>query len=316
MWVANTGDNTVQRIDIAQHRVDPPVRVGDGPAGLALDGATLWIANSRSGSVTQLDTRTGQRIAADIRVDAGPRSLALTPTDLWVANELGQSVSRVNRATGDVVRVPVDDGPASIVIADGEPWVANASSATVSRVDPATNAAVSIALGSSPRALALSGSDVWAATAASGSEEHVGGTLVFAGPLDGSYTLDPASNYTPDILDVLRPVYDGLVAFRAVGGRASTTVVPDLATSLPTPTDGGRTYVFTLRDGIRYSTGATVVATDVARGLRRAILSDPAEATRTSSAPSSGRPAVSTIAPPPTCATCPRASTLTTPPAG
>ena len=30
-----------------------------------------------------------------------------------------------------------------------------------------------------------------------------------------------------------------------------------------------------LRDGIRYSTGATVVATDVARGLRRAILADP-----------------------------------------
>ena len=277
VWVANTGDNTVQRIDIAASTGSTRRSgSGDGPAGLALDGAILWIANSRSGSVTQLDTRTGQRIAADIRVDAGPRSLALTPTDLWVANELGQSVSRVNRSTGDVVRVPVDDGPAAVVIVDGEPWVANASSATVSRVDPATNAVVSIELGSSPRALALSGSDVWAATAASGSEEHVGGTLVFAGPLDASATLDPANNYVPDIHDVLRPVYDGLVTFRAVGGRASTTVVPDLATSLPTPTDGGRTYVFTLRDGIRYSTGATVVATDVARGLRRAVLSDPA----------------------------------------
>ncbi|MGV1008578.1 MAG: ABC transporter substrate-binding protein [Dermatophilaceae bacterium] len=277
VWVANTGDNTVQRIDIAAHRVDPPVRVGDGPAALALDGTTLWIANSRSASVTQLDTRTGQRIASDIRVDAGPRSLALTPTDLWVANELGQSVSRVNRATAEVTRVPVDDGPAAIVIVDGQPWVANASSATVSRIEPATNAVSSIDMGSSPQGLALLGSDVWVATSALGNAEHVGGTVVVEGVRDGSATLDPASNYVLDIVEMLRPVYDGLVAFRAVGGRASTTVVPDLATSLPTPTDGGRTYVFTLRDGIRYSTGATVVATDVALGLRRAILSDPAK---------------------------------------
>jgi peptide/nickel transport system substrate-binding protein len=38
--------------------------------------------------------------------------------------------------------------------------------------------------------------------------------------------------------------------------------VPDLATSLPDPTDGGRTYTFQLRSGIRYSNGRPVQATD------------------------------------------------------
>ena len=55
---------------------------------------------------------------------------------------------------------------------------------------------------------------------------------------------------------------DGLVAFDQVSGLAGAQLVPDLATSLPTPTDGGRTYTFQLRPGIRYSTGRPVQATD------------------------------------------------------
>ena len=38
--------------------------------------------------------------------------------------------------------------------------------------------------------------------------------------------------------------------------------MPDLAVSLPTPTDGGRTYTFRLRPNIRYSTGRPVRASD------------------------------------------------------
>jgi peptide/nickel transport system substrate-binding protein len=55
---------------------------------------------------------------------------------------------------------------------------------------------------------------------------------------------------------------DGLTAFNQVSGLAGTQPVPDLATSLPAPTDGGRTYTFRLRPGIRYSNGRPVRATD------------------------------------------------------
>ena len=41
--------------------------------------------------------------------------------------------------------------------------------------------------------------------------------------------------------------------------------------SVPAPTDGGRTYAFRLRRGIRYSTGAAVKASDVRRGLERVL---------------------------------------------
>ena len=41
--------------------------------------------------------------------------------------------------------------------------------------------------------------------------------------------------------------------------------------SLPAPTDGGRTYAFQLRRGLRYSTGAAVHASDFRRGLERVL---------------------------------------------
>ena len=46
-------------------------------------------------------------------------------------------------------------------------------------------------------------------------------------------------------------------------------LVPDLAVSLPTPTNGGKTYVFHLRPGIRYSTGGTVRPSDVRATFER-----------------------------------------------
>jgi peptide/nickel transport system substrate-binding protein len=52
-------------------------------------------------------------------------------------------------------------------------------------------------------------------------------------------------------------VYDAmlreLVNFRHVNGSAGTQIVPDLATSVPTPTDGGLTYTFHLKSDIKFA---------------------------------------------------------------
>ena len=51
-------------------------------------------------------------------------------------------------------------------------------------------------------------------------------------------------------------VYDAtsrnLVAFRHIPGAAGSVPVADLATSVPKPTDGGRTYTFHLKPGIKF----------------------------------------------------------------
>jgi Bacterial extracellular solute-binding proteins, family 5 Middle len=63
--------------------------------------------------------------------------------------------------------------------------------------------------------------------------------------------------------------YDALVAFDHTGGPQGLRLVPDLALALPTPSDGGRTYAFRLRAGIRYSDGRPLRAGDVRRAFER-----------------------------------------------
>jgi peptide/nickel transport system substrate-binding protein len=68
---------------------------------------------------------------------------------------------------------------------------------------------------------------------------------------------------------------DGLTAYRRVDGSGSTQLVPDLAVSLPSPTDGGKTYTFQLRRGVRYSNGQLVRPEDFRRALQRDLILGP-----------------------------------------
>jgi peptide/nickel transport system substrate-binding protein len=97
---------------------------------------------------------------------------------------------------------------------------------------------------------------------------HRGGTLV-GEATDGPDSLDPAQAGINLSQALARMMYDGLTALQKVDGAGGTTLVADLATSLPRPTDGGRTYVFQLRSGIRYATGAVLRASDVRRSFER-----------------------------------------------
>jgi peptide/nickel transport system substrate-binding protein len=65
---------------------------------------------------------------------------------------------------------------------------------------------------------------------------------------------------------------DGLTAFKRVGGSDGAQVVPDLATTIPTPTEGGRTYIFQLRRGIRYSDGQPIRPEDFRRAIERSFV--------------------------------------------
>ena len=103
---------------------------------------------------------------------------------------------------------------------------------------------------------------------------HRGSTLtVFAQEMSTAYVnLDPNDAFVADLAQIVRPVYDGLVAFRPLSGSAGNILVPDLATRIPVPTDSGRTYTFTLHKGIRYSNGSYVKASDFERSMERALV--------------------------------------------
>jgi peptide/nickel transport system substrate-binding protein len=97
---------------------------------------------------------------------------------------------------------------------------------------------------------------------------HAGGTLHLVANAAGG-TLDPQINYTLQYWQLYQASYDGLLAFQKVSGQASFQVVPDLATAMPAVTDGGKTYTFKLRPGIKFSTGQTVTTQDVVASFER-----------------------------------------------
>ncbi|AKU15656.1 ABC transporter substrate-binding protein [Luteipulveratus mongoliensis] len=48
-------------------------------------------------------------------------------------------------------------------------------------------------------------------------------------------------------------------------------VVPDLATTTGTPSDGGKTWTFTLKDGLKFSNGQPITSADIKYGIERSF---------------------------------------------
>ena len=106
------------------------------------------------------------------------------------------------------------------------------------------------------------------AGAGQGAASHRGGTLKLDAKAAGG-TLDPQVNYTLEYWQLYQATYDGLLAFKKANGTAAFTVVPDLAQNLPTPTNGGKTWVFKLRKGIKFSNGQPLTVNDVVASFQR-----------------------------------------------
>ncbi len=98
--------------------------------------------------------------------------------------------------------------------------------------------------------------------------DHRGGTLKLLAKAAGG-TLDPQVNYTLQYWQLYQATYDGLLAFTKAGGEAAFNVVPDIAEKIPTPTNGGKTWVFKIRKGIRFSNGKAVTPADVLASFQR-----------------------------------------------
>ncbi len=97
---------------------------------------------------------------------------------------------------------------------------------------------------------------------------HRGGTLRLTADA-GAGTADPQINYNSEMISLAVNVYDGLTAFAKRPGDPSNRPVADLAEALPAPEDGGLTYVFHLRPGIRFSDGRIVTVRDVVASFQR-----------------------------------------------
>lgn len=274
VWVTNALDRTLTRIDPATGRRTATIATNAVGAGIAIGGGSVWVSDEATNRVIGVDPATNT-VQSSTTVGSGPTAVAFGADSVWVVNALDETVSRVDAKTLTVrAAIPIAGGPVSITVAGGSVWVGAQFGARVVRIDPARNAVTaSIPVGNPPVALAPTPSGVWIAAQPSGLG-HRGGRLVVVG--DDSGSIDPGVG---DIYPQLaQPVYDALTA---VGSDTSSSqqIVPDLAVSLPQPTDDGKSYAFRLRSGVRYSNGEPVRAIDFRRALERLLTMDRSFAT-------------------------------------
>jgi len=266
VWVTNVDDRSVSRINPESGDVET-FDVGAAGRGVAVGGGAVWIGDSAENRVVRFDAKTNE-VTQPIGVGSGPSALAFGAGALWVANTLDGTVSRIDPESGQVrATVPVGANPSAIAASGDAVWVANEAGRTIVRLDPQSgNVAQTVRTGARPTGLTIAGSLWVTGQAAAGA--HRGGTLRFVASLDGD-PIDPAKAYGGTAWNLLSITNDGLVSFKRAGGGAGTQLVPDLATSVPSPTEGGRTYTFHLRKGIRFSNGASLKASDVRSTFER-----------------------------------------------
>jgi peptide/nickel transport system substrate-binding protein len=128
-------------------------------------------------------------------------------------------------------------------------------------------AVIAVAAGCGGSGSSSSSSSGGGSTPAAGTPQKGGTLTILASSAFG--VADPAQNYTLQEWAFLIDTHDGLVQFKRVGGTAGTQLVPDLATEIPQPTDGGKTYTFNIRKGIKFSDGTTMKPSDFVTTFER-----------------------------------------------
>ena len=276
--MANSVDRTVIRIDPVTGTAGRPISVEAGADGVAAGDGGVWVIGRSTGVLSRIDP-VARTVVGTTSVGNEPAAAAVGPDAVWVANGADGTVSKIDPSSGHVEGFfPVGKQPSGIAVAaDGHVWVANAGSETLTELDPTTGHVIrTVPIGAPPGGVALDGETAYVAARVPPSA-HRGGTLTLAvANPPGLYSqpipksLDPGSGYSA--WELLSMTNDGLLTYSRAGGAEAYKVVPDLATGLPTRSDGGLTYTFQLRKGIRYSTGGVVQPADIRRGIERALL--------------------------------------------
>ena len=266
VWVANVIDSTLSKIDPSRGVVTATVPLGSQPTEVTSGAGGVWVACEQTGRLLLVNPRR-DRVSRTFSAGASPGGVTVGAGRVW-ASESDGAVARLDPRTGTVREIKVGGSPTAVAYADGAVWVANGLG-SVLRIDPRTSTTRSIWVGNEPSGLAALGHDVLL-TVLSSRKSHRGGTL----RLDAQFTThegpaDPAVAWNSWYWQMLIMTNDGLVGFARVGGPAGDALVPDLATAVARPASDGKTYVFHVRPGIRYSNGALVRPDDFRRGLER-----------------------------------------------
>jgi YVTN family beta-propeller protein len=125
VWVANTADATVSRIDPSSNEVAATISVGGAPGDLAVAGdGSVWVANPDLAAVQRIDPTSNAR-TPDVAIpvaEAGDSLDLAIDRYLWVA-VVGKELVQVDPATSKVVRTVDGVTPVNVAARTGRVFV-------------------------------------------------------------------------------------------------------------------------------------------------------------------------------------------------
>lgn len=171
VWVSETGNRTVARIDARTRRVTKRVSLPMHPFGIAVTRDAVWVTISdvgrggaQRGELVRIERSSG-RVTGRVSVGSTPVAVAADGPDVWVADARRDAAVRVDasslriRATLKVAREPV-----SVAIGGGRVWVACSEGGAIMEIDPAAGKATSrLPVAGHPRALTFQEGSLWLA---------------------------------------------------------------------------------------------------------------------------------------------------------
>jgi peptide/nickel transport system substrate-binding protein len=98
-----------------------------------------------------------------------------------------------------------------------------------------------------------------------------GGILTFVIPADAPPSFDAQREETYATIHSAAPFYSVLIRADPNDPSVTGPLVCDLCTEMPQPTDGGKTYTFKIRDGVKFHDGEKLTAADVAASWNKII---------------------------------------------
>jgi peptide/nickel transport system substrate-binding protein len=101
-----------------------------------------------------------------------------------------------------------------------------------------------------------------------------GGTLKLVNQSDPD-SFDPARAYYAYVWNFMKGYYvRSLLTNESKPGEDGLKLVPDLAAAMPELTDGGKTYTFKLKAGVKFEDGSAITSKDIKYGIERNFATD------------------------------------------
>jgi DNA-binding beta-propeller fold protein YncE len=98
VWVANTDDGSVTRLQAGAPGRSKTIPVGAGPEGLSLGKQLVWVTNGDGDSVSRIDRASATTVGAPIAVGNKPIGIFVGKDDVWVTNSFSDTVAVTSSA--------------------------------------------------------------------------------------------------------------------------------------------------------------------------------------------------------------------------